>query len=319
MQRRIDTRRADTGTSAFEGVEPMQRAIDGVRSQGWTATDVRLAVARLTEIVAGRAAQPDEEGDALAIELVRWLRYVSEVDADEIVGCLASQPPSRQAPRWDDLHALFARYGSNAELTMELSRRYADPARVLMEFLDDVAPPRGAWEEVTEEHHRAFELLLAFGTDEAITYALSRLDLMNWEADDELAEVVRSHHAAIRRLAIAAWPSMSWEQRLDVASLFEQHGLYDEALLALLLKPEIASLTHEDRAEYVHALGVYRDARIVPRLQATLDWALEDLAAQPTDEGRDLVHLVISQLRERELAPTSMQQERAAALGALHE
>ncbi|TMQ15320.1 MAG: hypothetical protein E6J91_13515 [Deltaproteobacteria bacterium] len=298
----------------------MQRTIDGVRSEGWTPTDVRLAAARLSEIVAGRAAQPDEEGDALAIELVRWLRYAAEVDADEIVDCLASKPPpSRQAPRWDDLHAQFAQYDSSAELTVALSRRYDDPARVLMEFLDDVAPLRGAWQEVTEEHHRALELLLAFGTDETITYALSRLDLMNWETDDELAEVVRRHHAAIRRLAIAAWPSMSWEQRVDVASLFEQYGLYDEALLALLLKPEIASLTHEDRAEYVHALGVYRDARIVPRLQAILDWALEELAARRTDEGRDLVHLVISQLRERELAPTSMQQERATALGVLQE
>jgi hypothetical protein len=291
--------------------------LDGVRSQGWTSRDLRLAVARLSEIVADQTPKPDDQTAALAVELVRWLRYACEVDPDELVECLNHRKPlSPNAPGRDELDALFARHDSLAELVVELSRRYADPVRVLMQFLDAVAPPGMDYFTVLEEHRRSYDVLWAFKTDESLACALSRLDLMNWEADeDELGDHVRQQGESIKRIAIAMWQSFSWGQRDDVMSLFEQYRIYDEDVLALLTNVDLRSMSPNDRLHYVGSLGVYSDPRIVPRIRAVLDWALDDLATNQTDSAKDLVCSAMTQLAERQLEPTTVQRERAVNSG----
>jgi hypothetical protein len=292
-------------------------SLEGVRSQGWTPAELRLAVARLSEIVADQAPRPDDQPAALAIELLRWLRYACEIDPGELVEYLEHRKPlSPNAPERDALDALFHRHDSLAELVVELSRRYADPVRILMQFLDAVAPRGKDYLTVLENHRKTYEVLWAFRTDESLTCALSRLDLMNWEADeDELGDHVRQQGEAIRRIAVATWASFSWEQRNDVTSLFEQYQLYDEGLLELLLSADLRSMSPDDRRHYVWSLGDYRDTRTVARIRAVLDWALDDLATIKTDSAKDLVCSAMTQLAERGLGPTNAQRERAEISG----
>ena len=218
--------------------------------------DLRLAVARLREIVADQTSNPDDEATGLAMELVRWMRYACEVNPDELVECLGHQKPlSPNEPGRDELDALLVRHGSLAELAVELSRRYTDPVRTLRQFLDEVAPP---------------------GTDVAVVVL----------------------GAARRR-----------------DEPFEQYRIYDNDLLELLLNADLRPMSPDDRRHYVWSLGAYRDPRIVPRIRAVIDWALDDLATNQTDSAKDLVCSAMTQLAERELEPTTAQRERAENSG----
>jgi hypothetical protein len=106
----------------------VRRAIG--RREAWTPEAVRRATAALATITAAPASTVGAEDKELASRLVRCLRYIAEVEPEELVDTFDRCRPVCESPQWDELYAWLLRDQTNAELLVRLRERDADPASV---------------------------------------------------------------------------------------------------------------------------------------------------------------------------------------------
>jgi hypothetical protein len=294
---------------------PMTR-LQTVRVLGWTPELLRRATAALVEVTTDRPEGPDREDCQLAVELARWLHYVSTHDTDALARHLVAHGPPRQsAPQWEELDAILSADQPMPALIAQLTARYTDPVRTLCDMLDELAPPELPWEEVEEEHQRAVAALWTLGTVESLSYLLSRLMWMDWEEIDGLDDVLRVHRDAVKALALRTWPSLSRKDRYALVLFLDDRKLHDDRFFALLMEAVEKIDGPEDHMSCAQLLATYRDRRAIPSLHMLVDRALDAFELSRTDVAAAVVRASMRQLYEIDSEPRASARARAALCG----
>jgi len=298
---------------------PVRRAM---RREAWTPDAVRRATVALATITAAPASTVSGEDKELASRLARWLRYIAEVEPEELVDTFDRCGPVCESPQWDELYAWLLRDQTNAELLVRLGERDADPALHLIALLNEVAPPGVDWDDqrgdddnAVRAHRRAYRLLFEIGTRESWTWVLSRLDLFDYEIEREFEESIGRHSVEIQSVALELWPTITWRIRAGIALLLYTYRLLDHRFMELLLSVDIQTLPSSDRADYLEALGNCFDQRLVPRIQSLLERALDDLSQRVTVHDKRAVAMAIWEYHKLDTEPPTELRDRVEALG----
>lgn len=284
-----------------------RRPIDSVQIAGWTSDAVTRAV-RLLSVAP--CADPDEE--ALAHELLRWLRCEADEGAERMADYFDTiRPTGANASPWDKLIDLLCEEPL-PEIIVNLHAERPDLVSELCALLDDAAERCWHFDTLEREAQGAVKGLMLLGVPEGLRYLLTHIALLCWNDTEAFNRLAHPHRDAFGRAAVDVWDDLDWAVRSTLVLVFSEQELPLAPLVDLLLAVDGEKLDYDERILYVHALSFSEDAQAVVRIHELLNRALESPASLSVD-GKQFVAEAICYLEANSF--TAGQRQRIAECG----